>query len=91
MWPSASVIVSAYSAIGVGCVVVHKIFFRWLPILCVCVCVDLSVCVICVSDVLGVVYKELDNLWCMFVLDSHLSTYVKLSLATWNSLFYVIC
>lgn len=69
-----------------------RYFFGGCPYcVCVCVCVDLSVCVICVSDVLGVVYKELDNLWCMFVLDSHLSTYVKLSLATWNSLFYVIC
>lgn len=34
---------------------------------------NLSVCVICASDLLGVVYNELDNLWCMFLLDSHLS------------------
>lgn len=33
------------------------------------------------------VYNEFGNLWCMFLLDSHLSMYVKLSLATWVSLF----
>lgn len=48
---------------------------------------NLSVCVICASNLLGVVYNEFGNLWCMFLLDSHLSMYVKLSLATWVSLF----